>query len=92
MFNFLVGSALWRLVTVSDWVSKVTLLLLLCMSIACWTIFFYKRALFRRYREQMARALQGMRKVSHLQEALILAEHLGTTLPGYFLNQNIRFL
>jgi biopolymer transport protein TolQ len=86
------GNSMWQLILISDWVSKFVLLVLLGMSIVCWTIFVYKLLLLRIKKQQIQEALREIKAVTHLQELLTLSAHLSKTVPGYLLAQNLSFI
>ncbi len=86
------GNALWQLVMSADTIGKLVLLVLLAMSIVCWTIFFYKLILLRLKKEQVSQALQKIKSVHTLPELVAYANATAKTLPGYFLTQNLALL
>lgn len=90
--NIFSGNSLWQLIVQSDAVTKMVLLTLLCMSIACWTIFIGKLALLyikeRQFKEINKRA-QKAKTVSDLAD---IAATSSTTAPGYFIAKNLAFL
>lgn len=86
------GNALWQLVMSADTISKLVLIVLLIMSVVCWTIFFYKFILLRLKKEQVRDALQKIRSVHSLPELVNYANATSKTLPGYFLTQNLSLL
>jgi biopolymer transport protein TolQ len=92
MNKVFLGNSLWQLVLLSDPISKLVLLVLLGMSITCWTIFFYKLILLRVKREQMRQAIGAIKTVTDLHGLVNLATEISKTLPGYFLSQNLAFL
>lgn len=86
------GNSLWQLIMVADAMSTVVLLVLLSMSIACWTIFFYKLIMLRLKQEQMSQALATIKTINTVPELITLSSHMSRTLPGYFLAQSLSFL
>ena len=90
--NIFAGNSLWQLVTQSDTVSKFVLLLLFCMSIACWTIFIGKLALFyvkERQFKDMNKKIQKTKTIFELADVATIAYK---TVPGYFISKNLSFL
>ncbi|GEM_PF-298116 len=90
--SFMMGNAMWHLVTQSDAVSKGVLFMLLGMSMICWTIFMYKLIIFRVKLNQLNNAVT---KLSSIKSFIQLTEQLAawhTTMPGYFLTKNIHML
>lgn len=92
MNKLLFGNALFQLIMLADPLSKIVLILLLGMSIVCWTIFFYKLILFRRKHEQLRQAVAAIKMTKDLHGLVNLASEMPKTLPGYFLTQNLAFL
>lgn len=90
--NIFSGNALWQLVTQSDAVSTCVLLLLFCMSIACWTIFIGKLALFYVKESQLKNMLKKTHSTKTLAELTDLATIAHKTVGGYFISKNISFL
>jgi biopolymer transport protein TolQ len=90
--NIFSGNTLWQLITQSDIITKCVLLLLLCMSIACWTIFIGKVALFY-LKERQLKDMQ--KKIQKSKTVVDLIDHATIdhkTLGGYFISKNILFL
>jgi biopolymer transport protein TolQ len=86
------GNALWQLIAQSDAISKSILLLLLCMSVACWAIFIGKLALFctkERHFKDINRKTLKAKKITDLAEIATIAHK---TTPGYFITKNIAFI
>lgn len=88
----IMGNALWQLVSQSDAVSKLVLLMLLIMSIVCWAIFFYKLILLYAKKKQLNKAIISMKGISSLEQVSQIAVHFSGTMPGYFLSRAISFL
>lgn len=92
MISFFTGNALWQLIKQSDAVSKFVMLLLLGMSVICWTIFFYKLIALRAKKKQMESALAHLKQTESTEKLLSLAASHAQTAPGYFLAKNLTFL
>lgn len=92
MFNLFMGNSVWHLVASSDAISKFVLLVLLFLSILCWTVFFYKLILFRIKKKQLASVLKEFNNATSLEDIVSVAANNKDTLPGYFLSQNLSFL
>src|SRR5204863_5849114 len=90
--NIFSGNSLWQLVAQSDTVSKFVLLLLFCMSVACWTIFIGKLALLYVKERQLKDMNKKIHKTKTVFELVDLATIAHTTIPGYFISKNISFL
>jgi len=88
----LTGNSLWLLVKQSDLVTKLVLLLLLCMSIVCWAIFLYKIILLRVKRRQLNQMLQQLKEVQTFEEMRVITSGMIDTMPGYFLKKNLTVL
>jgi len=85
MIDRVFGNALWHLVKQSDAITKGVLLILLVMSIICWTIFFYKIIILRIKRRQLKDAIEQIKSIKTFEELLTVASNFTHTLPGYFL-------
>jgi biopolymer transport protein ExbB/TolQ len=92
MMSFFTGNALWQLIKQSDAVSKFVMLLLLGMSIICWTLFLYKLLALRVKKKQMKLALVDLKNTATIEQMLALAATHTHTAPGYFLAKNLTFL
>lgn len=90
--NAFFGNSLWQLVVQSDAISKFVLLVLLVLSIACWTVFFYKLILIKVKKMHMRRALDRIKSVQTYDELLNVSSYLADTVPGYFLAKNMTFI
>jgi len=86
------GNSVWHLITQSDKISKLVLLLLLGMSIACWTVFLYKLVLLHLKQRHMKRAFQSLKAVNTMEDVTMVAAHLNNTIPGYFMAKNLTFI
>ncbi len=86
------GNALWQLIKQSDSVTQLVLFSLLAMSIACWTIFFYKLWLMRTKKKQLAAAVSQIKIVNNLDQLLEVAPQFAGTMPGYFISRNLTTL
>ncbi len=91
MFNF-VGNSLWYLIVQSDFVSKFVLLLLLGMSLLCWTIFIGKLILLYVQNRNMKRIHDMLRTVRSLEDLRIVGTHTADTIGGNFIAQTMTTL
>jgi biopolymer transport protein TolQ len=90
--NIFSGNALWQLVAQSDAVSTFVLLILLCMSIACWAIFIGKLALFYTKERQLKIANKKAQTAKTISDLVDIASAAHQTAPGYFISKNLSFL
>lgn len=79
------GNSLWGLITQSDLVSWVVLLILLCLSVLCWALFFGKYLITRVKMQQLRVSQQQLTAVSMLSQLDALALSLQGTVPGYII-------
>lgn len=86
------GNSLWMLVAQSDYITKLVLLILLGLSIVCWTIFLYKIILLRIKKNQLALLSKRLSAIDAFDELRALALAFNDTLPGYFLRKNFSAL
>lgn len=92
MIEQMLGNSLWYLVKQSDVITKGVLLILLGMSIACWTIFLYKLILLRLKKKQLHEAIEKMRSVDSIEGLLQLTTSMQNSLPGYFMSRTLHSL
>ncbi len=85
----LFGNSLWFLVKQSDVVTKGVLLLLLTMSIACWTIFLYKIIMYRLKHKQLRDVSAALKQTTGLEGLLVVADRCVQTLPGYLISKGL---
>jgi len=90
--NIFSGNALWQLIEQSDAVSKSILLLLLCMSVACWAIFIGKLALFCAKERQFKDINNKTQKAKTVADLVEIATTSPKTAPGYFISKNLAFI
>lgn len=87
----MMGNSLWQLVVHSDSMTKVVLLLLLVMSIMCWTIFLYKCFALRLKRRQcdaMIAQLAPVKEEAQLSALLTRYQH---SIAGYLVTQEYAY-
>lgn len=90
--NIFSGNSLWLLVWQSDAVSKLVLLILFAMSVACWALFIGKLALLSIKERQFAKLNKQALKARTVADLADLAASSSTTAPGYFIAKNLSFL
>lgn len=90
--NIFSGNSLWLLVWQSDAVSKLVLLILFAMSVACWALFIGKLALLSIKERQFAKLNKQALKARTVADLADLAASSSTTAPGYFITKNLSFL
>ena len=86
------GNSLWQLIQQTDMITKIVLILLVVLSIVCWTIFFYKLIMLRFKKQQMAEAIDDLKQVSSLDMLLTLTTKHAKTAPGRFFSKVLVFL
>jgi len=92
MFKIFLGNSIWNLVSQADIISKIVLLILLFISILCWTVFLYKLILFSIKKRQVKSVVRALSKATNFNELVGVAATYKDTLPGYFLSKNLTFL
>lgn len=85
------GNSLWYLIIQSDVMSKAVLVSLLCMSIACWTIFFFKLIVQRIKCAQLNHAMRSLSQTRTVNDLKMYASHHARTLGAYVINKNNDF-
>lgn len=86
------GNSLWQLVRQTDGISKGVLLVLLFMSIACWTIFLYKIMVLRKKNREMRAVQQRLAYAASIEEVMAIVKEYADTVPGLFLASTLQFL
>ena len=90
--NIFMGNALWAIIKQSDAITIGTLLILLVMSIVCWSIFIYKSLALRVKQRQVKVAMERSTSVKTTDDLLALSSQYSGTLPGYLLGQYFSLL
>ena len=86
------GNSLWQLVTQADATSRIVLLILLAMSILCWSVFLYKLILLRVKKRQLKDAIESVGKLQNLEELVQDTKKRVNTLPGYVITKILTLL
>lgn len=92
MIKAMFSNSLWELVQQTDTVSKIVLVVLLAMSIVCWTLFFYKLILIRLKKRHLELVTRVIKQAKNVEEVSAIASGYTGTMPGYFLSQNLFML
>jgi biopolymer transport protein TolQ len=90
--NIFSGNSLWQLVYQSDTVSKLVLLILFGMSIACWAVFLGKLALLRIKVQQFKNVNKKVQTAKNITDLVEITTTARNTAPGYFISKNLSFL
>jgi len=86
----IMGNALWQLIKQSDAISWFVLLVLLVVSIACWTIFLFKLLVFRFKKQHLKKAIHLLNQAQTTQDVQAIANSMQGTLPGYIIKKYLR--
>jgi biopolymer transport protein TolQ len=92
MTSGIMGNSIWQLVSGSDAMTWVVLLVLLALSIVSWTVFLYKFMVLRIKQRQLDRVTQKLRELNTPEAILGLSSSLNTDMPSYFLAQNSLYI
>lgn len=92
MITSIFTSPLWQLILQADLVSKIVLILLLLMSMLCWSIFLCKWFLLRKKKKHMHKAFDYMRNVTTCEDLRVVASKCNGTTPGHFLTYTMHSL
>lgn len=77
--NSSMGNALWSMIAQSDAITVVVLLVLLGMSILCWSLFIYKYLIIRKNYQDCAAAYAKLQFVKSIEElSLIGTQYTGS--------------
>lgn len=80
------------LVSQSDLVTKIILLVLFCMSVVCWALFFYKMILLNLKRKQLQHVSALVKEIKRVDEVRALAVIHAQTFPGYIITKILLLL
>ncbi len=86
------GNALWELIKQSDRISQLVILILLVMSIACWTVFIYKYIMLRIKNQQTNDLIAKLNKGMTVDELVTLGRMTSDTQPGHFLHNIVSYI
>jgi biopolymer transport protein TolQ len=92
MVELFASNGLWRLVQQSDVVSKIVLLLLLLLSVACWTVFLFKFIVLRMKCTQLERVHYELDTVRSVEQLFTIASKYTGTIVGYIFTRILVFL
>ncbi len=80
--KFFTGNALWQLLAQSDWVSWLVIIILLIMSIICWSIALYKFQILNKKKKQLQQVLLRLSAVTSLEQLVAVGQTVAQTMPG----------
>ncbi|RTL07108.1 MotA/TolQ/ExbB proton channel family protein [Candidatus Dependentiae bacterium] len=86
------GNALWHLVQQSDSISKGVLLLLLILSIACWSLFLGKIMIMRTHIKQLQKTISNLPVESSLTQLFEKITLPNESIAFYFLSDICNFV
>jgi biopolymer transport protein TolQ len=92
MASGIMGNSIWQLVSDSDAMTWVVLIVLLALSIISWTVFLYKFLVLRIKLKQLNRISRKMRELNNVESIMALGSSLNSDLPSYFLAQNVMYI
>lgn len=78
----MVGNSVWELVKASDGATIAILLLLLSMSLICWSVFFYKLLIIQNHEKSIAHASVHLGQIKSYDGFISYAAQFKNTLPG----------
>lgn len=82
---------IWSLISQSDFMTQMVMLILFVMSTVCWAITLYKLILIRVKQEQCLNLLEKMQPISSLHSLASVAQEFKKTFSGYALIQLLTF-
>lgn len=74
--------SLWSIIVQTDFATKMILLLLLAMSVLCWSILFYKAIIFKSKLKQLAQAQQLLQKITTFDDLINKSSLLRDSFAG----------
>ena len=90
--NIFTENSLWLLIIQSDTMSKFVLLILLIMSVICWTLFMGKLLLFYIKEKHYTLVNHTIEKAKTVQDLEAIIQVYSHTEPGYFITKTLVFL
>lgn len=87
MRTVIVQSSFWQLVSHADGMTVFVLMVLLGMSIFCWTTFLYKMLVWRAKKRQLNIVIDRMTSAQSVDDVVAIAAQYLPTVPGYFLSK-----
>ncbi len=85
----MVGNSVWELVKASDGATIAILLVLLCMSLICWSVFFYKLMVINNHEKTLQQASANLGQIKSFDGFISFAAQFKDTLPGALFNKVI---
>ena len=82
MFSFLAGGYLWHLIAGIDWVTRVILVSLFLLSVACVAIIIGKIVEFRKSSQNAIKIFERLSKVNRASELVELSSIYSGSVPG----------
>lgn len=89
MFDFFFKSPAWQLIAQSDWMSKLVLLSLFILSVACIAIIAFKYSSLKKEKKILNNLFNQMRKARSLQEIIEITKGYQDCMANKFLTQNL---
>src|SRR5581483_8277254 len=91
--HFFSGNQLWQLVVQADAVSRLVLLILLAMSVFCWTIFIAKLIIFRIKKRNLKHTYKQLLSIKTVPDLITFTKTTAKNTPShYFLVKNMAFV
>jgi len=85
----IMGNALWQLIKQSDAISWFVLLVLLVISIVCWTIFLFKFLVLRIKKQHLKKAIRMLNQAQTKEDIQAIATSMHGTLPSYVIKKYV---
>lgn len=86
------GNSMWQLIAHSDLMTWIVLLILLVLSIVCWSILVYKVIIWRIKIKQLKNAIEKMKDAKDLEAVIQIAQESKYNIAGYFLSMQLNNL
>ena len=88
----IVGNTFWYLISASDLMSRLVLLVLFVMSIICLTILFYVSILVNRRQKEVSRALSSSKNIEKIEDLLTVAAQYHYAYPGRIFSHGLAMI
>ncbi len=86
------GNALWHLIQQSDGMTKSILLILVAVSVVCWSLIFYKIVTFKSKEKQIRETLSKLRRIRSRQDFFEVARQEQFTFSGHLISDYVHEL
>lgn len=88
--NTSMGNAIWAMIAQSDAITIVVLLVLLAMSIICWSVFIYKYIIINKTQREIGTAYTKLQFIKNIDELSLIGTQYSGTIAGSLLRSIVQ--